>query len=230
MAVPNKHALALKVASTYRFDGTRDNAREFCRRLATELRKTDTNFGLNWKRGNVGDQSADIIAYKDGEQTRIIDVIAAYDDPREWPTPDGPAITWQVHSIEKAGTVKWFWDEGAPLPPPPVVPPAPPRLSYARWLDASTTIATALQTHRGGYAPTDLAHFLYGLVEERRTLPDIVAEITGVMRHWTPRSLEKSVRACSRTPATNPTDRLAEVLREIEHVIARLAEIAERYK
>jgi hypothetical protein len=61
--------------------------------------------------------------------------------------------------------------------PPPVPPPAG-RLSYQRWLDASTTIAQKLQEFRGGFGPTDIAHFLYGMVEERRSLEEIVKEIS----------------------------------------------------
>ena len=125
MAVPNRKDVALKIAASYRFDGTRDNAREYCRRLAKELRKTDKNFGLNWKRGKVGDQSADIVAYKDGNQVRIVDVIAAYDDPREWPSPTGPQITWHLHSLEAAGKVAWFWTEADPEPEPDDPPPPP---------------------------------------------------------------------------------------------------------
>lgn len=125
MAVPNKKDVAVRLAATYTFDGTRDNAREFCRRLAKELRKEDTNWGLNWKRGKVGDQSADIVAYKDGNQVRIVDVIAAYDDPREWPTPKAPQITWHLHSIEAAGKVAWFWDDNEPEPQEPTKPHEP---------------------------------------------------------------------------------------------------------
>lgn len=66
-----------------------------------------------------------------------------------------------------------------PTPVPVPVPPTAPRLAYSVWLQHAQAIGVELVQHRGGYAPTDLAHFLYGLVEEGRTLDAIVKEIRG---------------------------------------------------
>ena len=124
MAVPNRKDVAVRVAANYKFDGTKANAQEYCYRLAKELRKDSPNWGLNYKRGKVGDQSADIVAYKDGNQVRIIDVIVAYENPAEWPTPKGPQISWRLHSIEAAGKVAWFWTEREEPEPEPEPEPS----------------------------------------------------------------------------------------------------------
>lgn len=61
---------------------------------------------------------------------------------------------------------------------PPPVPPPTGRLSYQRWLEASTTISQKLTEFRGGFGPTDIAHFLFGMEREGRTLESIVEEIS----------------------------------------------------
>ena len=142
MAVPNRKDVALRIAASYRFDGSKANAQEYCRRLAAELRKTDMNWGLNWKRGKVGDQSADIVAYKDGSQVRIVDVIVAYENPDEWPSPAGPQISWHLHSIEAAGKVAWFWNDAAPEPEPEPEPDEPTVGLEARVADIEADIRT----------------------------------------------------------------------------------------
>lgn len=111
--------------------GGADNLR-FCRDVVRHLRSStgDRHWGLNWKRGVVGDPSHDIIAYRWGPtdtDCRIVDIIAASTDPTH---PNfGPA--WTVYTEAEAGDVRWFWDEpdneGAiVVPAPPMPTPEPP--------------------------------------------------------------------------------------------------------
>lgn len=64
-------------AEAHRFE-LGDRAWAFIRRLAWELHQLDTNFGLNGKRGNTSDPSADAISYRGGPAggVWVIDVIA----------------------------------------------------------------------------------------------------------------------------------------------------------
>lgn len=100
-------------------DGTPEGNLAFCRRVARGLRTEDPRWGLNWKRGKVGSPSTDIIAYRWGPEdtdARIVDILSHADDPAKI----GPA--WHLHSVEKAGTVRWYWEEQPdtePDKPPP---------------------------------------------------------------------------------------------------------------
>jgi hypothetical protein len=79
-------------------------------RLVQELRRYDTRWGLNWKRGNVGDMSEDVVNYNfssdpDEGTTNvyIIDVIGGHCGP-------SPDATWidQTEATRNAGTIgRW---------------------------------------------------------------------------------------------------------------------------
>jgi hypothetical protein len=67
---------------------------EFMDRLVNELRKHDTRWGYNWKRGNVGDPSLDVVDYHWGRgpdenstEVYIIDVIGGHCGP-------SPSASW----------------------------------------------------------------------------------------------------------------------------------------
>jgi len=103
-------------------DGTPDGNLTFCRRVVSRLREEDDRWGLNWKRGVIGDPSLDVIAFRYGPtdyDARIVDIIAASDDPSH--PAFGPS--WTVHSEAEAGVVRWHWP-GAEVPPAPS--PEPP--------------------------------------------------------------------------------------------------------
>ena len=86
--------------------------------LLNELRKHDSRWGLNWKRGNVGDMSSDIVSYnptsgpdEGNGQVYIFDVIGA-ECERNAPTfIDQTQGTWasRGNSACASGTycVKW---------------------------------------------------------------------------------------------------------------------------
>ncbi len=89
------------IARAYPFD-LRNSCREtggnniWLFRLVRELRKIDTRWGLNWKRGGVGDMSQDIVAYNWGSL------------PDEG-TLD--AYIWDVIGGHCGNNPDWFWDE-----------------------------------------------------------------------------------------------------------------------
>jgi uncharacterized coiled-coil protein SlyX len=118
---PNRSSVVNEVAAANRhlFDGTRESGREFCRLVVERLREEDSHWGLNWKRGMVGDQSADVIAYRfDDGTVRLVDIIVAFDDAN----PDARRPSWGVIGVEEAGTTGWFWSGATPPPPPPTDP------------------------------------------------------------------------------------------------------------
>ena len=83
---------------------------EFMDLLVDELRRHDTRWGYNWKRGNVGDPSHDVIAYHWGgghdegsTEVYLIDVIAGH-------CGDNPSPSWfdVTDATYGAGTVgRW---------------------------------------------------------------------------------------------------------------------------
>jgi hypothetical protein len=61
---------------------------DFLFAVVAELRKTDSRWGLNWKRGNIGDMSQDVINYyrgngpfADGLDTHVVDIIGGHCGP-----------------------------------------------------------------------------------------------------------------------------------------------------
>ncbi|MEZ5284065.1 MAG: hypothetical protein R2712_04495 [Vicinamibacterales bacterium] len=79
-------------------------------RLVQELRRYDTRWGLNWKRGRVGDLSEDIVNYNFGSEADegttnvyIIDVIGGH-------CGSNPSPAWldQTEATRQAGTIgRW---------------------------------------------------------------------------------------------------------------------------
>jgi len=68
-------------------------------RVLAELRKRDKRWGLNWKRGNIGDMSQDILTYNwssDPDEgtvnTRVYDVIGGHCGPNPGPNFDEKTI------------------------------------------------------------------------------------------------------------------------------------------
>jgi hypothetical protein len=79
-------------------------------RLVRELRRYDTRWGLNWKRGNVGDMSQDVVTYNfsaDPDEgtinVYIIDVIGSH-------CGSNPEAAWidNTEATRRAGTIgRW---------------------------------------------------------------------------------------------------------------------------
>jgi hypothetical protein len=83
---------------------------EFMDRLVDELRKHDTRWGYNWKRGNAGDPSMDIVDYHWGRggdenstEVYVVDVILGH-------CGDRPSAAWidQTDATRHSGTIgRW---------------------------------------------------------------------------------------------------------------------------
>lgn len=94
------------------------NNHEFLFLLLHELRKIDTRWGLNWKRGNPGDMSSDILAYNQTNlpdegngRVYIFDVIGA-ECERNYPSfGDATPVTWAARGNPAcgAGTYCTMW-------------------------------------------------------------------------------------------------------------------------
>jgi len=80
---------------------------EFMDRVVNELRRYDTRWGYNWKRGNVGDPSKDVVDYHHGAgpdegstAVYIIDVIGGHCGPSPSPAwGDVTDVTYQGGTI-----------------------------------------------------------------------------------------------------------------------------------
>ena len=94
---------------------------EFLYEVVRRLRQQDDRWGLNWKRGNVGDLSQDIVNYSSGPEgspmrnstdVRIYDIIGGHcgNNP-------GPFWVDQTGATRAAGTVgRWTTDPMCRLP------------------------------------------------------------------------------------------------------------------
>jgi hypothetical protein len=91
---------------------------EFLFILLNELRKYDSRWGLNWKRGNAGDMSSDVVAYnptngpdEGNGQVYIFDVIGAECEANRPTFIDGTQATWAARGNPMCGAgtycVKW---------------------------------------------------------------------------------------------------------------------------
>lgn len=90
LPLPNREAVAQEVARAYPADlrnscTTAGGNNTWLYRLVQRLRMEDTRWGLNWKRGRIGDMSQDIVTYNWGseadEGTRqiyVLDVIVGH--------------------------------------------------------------------------------------------------------------------------------------------------------
>jgi len=115
LPLPNMEHVVHQIASQYP-DALRHSCQEhggsweFMDRLVDELRRHDTRWGYNWKRGNVGDPSMDIVDYHWGRgddenstDVYIVDVILGH-------CGDGPTPAWidQTGATHNAGTIgRW---------------------------------------------------------------------------------------------------------------------------
>ena len=115
LPLPNMEHVVHEIASRYP-DALRASCQEhggsweFMDRLVDELRKHDTRWGYNWKRGNVGDPSLDIVDYhwgRGGDENStdvyIVDVILGH-------CGDNPSPAWidQTDATRHGGTIgRW---------------------------------------------------------------------------------------------------------------------------
>ena len=121
LPLPNKAAVVDDVARLYPGDlrnSCRDSGgnNEWLFRLVQRLRQEDTRWGLNWKRGRVGDPSQDVVAYNWGSQTDentreiyVIDVIGGHCGANPGPTwinqtgVGGADAAWTLQPFTAAG-------------------------------------------------------------------------------------------------------------------------------
>lgn len=115
LPLPNRFAVVEEVAQRYPGDlanSCRDNGgnNTWLFRLVQRLRQEDTRWGLNWKRGVVGDMSQDVITYHFGAgadegstDVYILDVIANH-------CASNPGPSWQdkTESTRQGNTIgRW---------------------------------------------------------------------------------------------------------------------------
>lgn len=118
LPLPNRSAVVTQMAQQYRGDLLNSCVQSggnntWLYRLVQRLRQEDTRWGLNWKRGRVGDMSQDIVTYNWGseadEGTRniyVVDVIAGHcGSPSDaWIDVTGPAdAIWTLQPYTAAG-------------------------------------------------------------------------------------------------------------------------------
>ncbi len=128
------HAVALAVAQQYPGDlGNACGSRTYLYRLVNALRRHDSRWGLNWKRGHAGSLSTDIVTYNgtdkpDNSADRIylVDVVHAICDGNgfNWDWEHTTAQTWAARGSSECGTewcAKWTIDPylAAGFPPDP---------------------------------------------------------------------------------------------------------------
>jgi len=120
---PDRSGVVHALWAVHPADGTHAGNLAFCKRVAAKLREDDPRWGLNWKRGVVGDPSIDVLAYRWGPadtDCRIVDIIEKASGP--WAPGESPGPAWGVVSEDAAGPVRWFWTlTETPPPPPPEV-------------------------------------------------------------------------------------------------------------
>lgn len=120
---PKRLATVLEVgARDFRWQSSSwDEVRHFTRAVVRELRETDADWGLNYKRGGP-EISADVIAYYYGptdRDCRLVDIVGGATGPN-------PSLYWGVIADDGAGALRWTTNtlfEGTEKPPPPPLPP-----------------------------------------------------------------------------------------------------------
>lgn len=122
---------------------------EFIKLLASDLNKKDPKVGLNGKRGNPNDLSADALNYlcdaadsagrtPEGLPCAVVDCIfAAGAVPPYTPQNPAPAPIWSPFTTVVEGSGAWV-KPGASVPIPPQ-PPQPPTTGYP-YPDENTTV------------------------------------------------------------------------------------------
>jgi hypothetical protein len=124
LPLPNRSGVVSNMASLYASE-LRNSCREhggnnaFLFRLVQRLRQEDSRWGLNWKRGNRGDMSQDIVTYhygagpdEDSTQVYIIDTISGHCGSRPGPNwADVTEATRQGNTIGR-WTLQPFLNSG----------------------------------------------------------------------------------------------------------------------
>ncbi|HUU35413.1 MAG TPA: hypothetical protein VMW48_15215 [Vicinamibacterales bacterium] len=121
LPLPNRQSVVEEVANQYRGDllnscVTNGGNNTWLFRLVQRLRQEDTRWGLNWKRGRIGDLSQDIVTYNAGSQADegtheiyVIDVIGGHCGSNPGPTwinqtgVGGADAIWTLQPYTSAG-------------------------------------------------------------------------------------------------------------------------------
>jgi hypothetical protein len=108
LPLPNQQALVHAMGAQFRAElqnSCGNNTWLF--RLVRELRRTDTRWGLNWKRARIGDMSQDVVTYNWGSEpdegtfnVYVIDVIGGH-------CGGNPATTWIDHTVLGSTGAMW---------------------------------------------------------------------------------------------------------------------------
>jgi len=121
VAAANPADVLLSCVEAARYRGIPQGTNQFMFKVLHELRKYDSRWTLNWKRGNVGDLSQDIINYNFGSlpdegttDVYIIDIIAGHCGPRPgWTFIDQTEATARGGAIGR-GTLVPYLSAGYP--------------------------------------------------------------------------------------------------------------------
>jgi hypothetical protein len=121
VAAANPADVLFSCVEAARYPGIPQGTNQFMFKVLRELRKYDTRWTLNWKRGNVGDLSQDIINYNFGPMpdegttdVYIIDIISGHCGPRpDWTFIDQTDATARGGAIGR-GTLLPYLSAGYP--------------------------------------------------------------------------------------------------------------------
>ncbi|MGH9175831.1 MAG: hypothetical protein ACRD1H_15815, partial [Vicinamibacterales bacterium] len=128
------HGVALGVAQAYPGDLSRAcTSRTYLYRLVNALRKYDSRWGLNYKRGHVGSLSTDIVTYNGtaepdngADHIYLVDVVSAIcaSNKFSWNWRETTEKTWAARGSSACGTewcARWTIDPylAAGFPPDP---------------------------------------------------------------------------------------------------------------
>ena len=116
VAAANPSDVVLSCVEASRYPGIPQGTNQFMFKVLRELRKYDTRWTLNWKRGNVGDLSQDIINYNFGPMpdegttdVYIIDIISGHCGARpDWTFIDQTEATARGGAIGRATLVPYL--------------------------------------------------------------------------------------------------------------------------
>ena len=116
VAAANPTDVLLSCVEAARYPGIPQGTNQFMFKVLQELRKYDSRWTLNWKRGNVGDLSQDIINYNFGAlpdegttDVYIIDIIAGHCGPRPgWTFIDQTEATARGGAIGRGALVPYL--------------------------------------------------------------------------------------------------------------------------
>lgn len=192
MSVPNLFHVVAKVYHDGHFNlATKQGCGEFTEACAAALHAVDAEFGglrkvppqNHWTDPQGNAHAVDAVLHK--ATGFAIDLIENSEASNAKPG-------WGVKTDLVYPPEKWYapTDTAQPTPgpsPSPAPEPGPtdhaPPFSYDDLIKGPEAyvhqIGRALTEHRGGYSDSDIAHFLWGMFVERRTLEAILKEIRG---------------------------------------------------